>query len=111
MIDVWNKAVLYHFVHAIALLVLRLMRHPIAAPAGCFLPGIILFSGSSYSMALIPHAGWFGADHSLGGLCFLGRLGLAGYRFGEIECPRSLSAAIRRCGFARHSKLFRHCPF
>jgi hypothetical protein len=27
MLDVWNKAVLYHFVHALALLVVALCRH------------------------------------------------------------------------------------
>ena len=55
MTDVWNKAVLYHFIHALALL---------------FLAGIILFSGSLYLMAL-TNIRWLGAVTPLGGLCFL----------------------------------------
>ena len=37
MVDVWNKAVLYHFIHAIALLVLALTARSIAVRGGCSL--------------------------------------------------------------------------
>ncbi len=70
MIDVWNKAVLYHLVHALALFILALVA---AGPRGAwwlFFGGIILFSGSLYLMAL-TNTRWLGAITPLGGLCFL----------------------------------------
>ena len=70
MTEVWNKAVLYHFIHAVALLVLALL---LAGPRGVcwlFFAGIILFSGSLYLMAL-TNMRWLGAITPLGGLCFL----------------------------------------
>ena len=73
MLEVWNKAVLYHFVHAIALLVLAC--YPTISRGAWWLlfAGIILFSGSLYLMALIPQArGWVGPVTPFGGLCFLG---------------------------------------
>ncbi len=67
MLDAWNKAVLYHFVHAIALFVLALF----AANRGAWLfAGIFLFSGSLYVMAL-TNLRWLGPITPLGGLCFL----------------------------------------
>lgn len=70
MLDVWNKAVLYHFVHAIALLVLAC--YPAINRAACWLllAGIFLFSGSLYFMAL-TNLRWLGVVTPLGGLCFL----------------------------------------
>ena len=73
MLDVWNKAVFYQFIHAIALLVLAL--YGIINRGACLLLfiGILLFSGSLYLLALIPQArDWLGAVTPLGGLCFLG---------------------------------------
>lgn len=72
MLEVWNKAVLYHFLHAIALMVLA--WHGAGNRAAYFLlaAGILLFSGSLYTMALIPQLrDWLGAITPLGGLCFL----------------------------------------
>jgi len=70
MLDVWNKAVLYHFLHAIALVAFAL--YGASNRATCFLlvTGIILFSGSLYTMAL-TNVRWLGAITPLGGLCFL----------------------------------------
>lgn len=70
MLEVWNKAVLYHFLHGIALLALAL--HGVGNRATCFLfvAGILLFSGSLYAMAL-TNIRWLGAITPLGGLCFL----------------------------------------
>ena len=70
MVGVWEKAVLYHFIHAIALLVLAF--HPInsRAPLFLFIAGVILFSGSLYLLAL-TNTRWLGAITPLGGLCFL----------------------------------------
>jgi len=71
MSDVWNKAVLYHFIHAIALLVLALYG-TVNRGAWCLLfAGIVLFSGSLYLMAL-TNVRWLGAVTPIGGLCFLG---------------------------------------
>ena len=70
MLDVWNKAVLYHFIHAIALLVLALYG-TVNRGAWCLLlAGIFLFSGSLYLLAL-TNLRWLGAITPFGGLCFL----------------------------------------
>ena len=70
MLDVWNKAVLYHFIHAIALLVLALYG-TVNRGAWCLLlVGIFLFSGSLYLLAL-TNLRWLGAITPFGGLCFL----------------------------------------
>lgn len=70
MLDVWNKAVLYHFFHAIAMVALAL--HGAGNRAAYFLlaTGILLFSGSLYAMAL-TNVRWLGAITPLGGVCFL----------------------------------------
>jgi uncharacterized membrane protein YgdD (TMEM256/DUF423 family) len=70
MLDAWNKAVLYHLVHAVALLALALYG---AGNRGAYLllaAGILFFSGSLYTMAL-TNIRWLGAITPLGGLCFL----------------------------------------
>ena len=72
MLDVWNKAVFYQFVHAIALLVLALYGTINRGACLLLLIGILLFSGSLYLLALIPQArDWLGPVTPLGGLCFL----------------------------------------
>jgi|SRR4029077_6184169 len=72
MLDVWNKAVFYQFIHAIALLVLALYGTINRGACLLLLIGILLFSGSLYLLALIPQArDWLGAVTPLGGLCFL----------------------------------------
>ncbi|MEY2563432.1 MAG: hypothetical protein QOH88_1625 [Verrucomicrobiota bacterium] len=70
MLDAWNKAVLYHFLHAIALVALAL--HGAGNRAAWFLimAGIIFFSGSLYAMAL-TNVRWLGAITPIGGICFL----------------------------------------
>ena len=71
MIEVWNKAVLYHLVHAIALLALSTLRTHHRVAWWLLFVGIILFSGSLYLMAL-TNLRWLGAITPVGGLCFLG---------------------------------------
>lgn len=72
MLDAWNKAVLYHLVHAVALVALALYGAGNRASYFLLAAGIILFSGSLYTMGLIPQSrGWLGAITPLGGLCFL----------------------------------------
>jgi uncharacterized membrane protein YgdD (TMEM256/DUF423 family) len=70
MLDVWNKAVLYHFIHAIALLVLALYGAVNRGAWWLLFAGILIFSGSLYAMALI-NLRWLGAITPIGGLCFL----------------------------------------
>jgi len=70
MIEVWNKAVLYHFLHAVALFVLALYGAANRGAWWLLFAGIFLFSGSLYMMALM-NLRWLGAITPLGGLCFL----------------------------------------
>ena len=70
MTDVWNKAVLYHFVHAVALLVLALYATTNRGAWWLLCAGVFLFSGSLYVMAL-ANLRWLGAITPLGGVCFL----------------------------------------
>jgi len=84
LVDVWNKAVLYHFVHAIALLVLALCGTANRGAWWLLFAGILLFSGSLYVMGLIPQArNWLGAVTPFGGLCFL-----AGWAWLVISPPK-----------------------
>jgi uncharacterized membrane protein YgdD (TMEM256/DUF423 family) len=69
-LDVWNKAVFYHFIHAIALLVLALYGVLNRGAWWLLFAGIFLFSGSLYLMAL-TNLRWLGLVTPLGGLCFL----------------------------------------
>ena len=70
MLNVWNKAVLYHFMHAIALLVFALYGATNRGAWWLLFAGIFLFSGSLYLMALTNLRG-LGFVTPLGGLCFL----------------------------------------
>jgi uncharacterized membrane protein YgdD (TMEM256/DUF423 family) len=70
MVDVWNKAVLYHFLHGIALIVLALNAAGNRAAWLLIVAGIVFFSGSLYIMAL-SNVRWLGAITPIGGLCFL----------------------------------------
>jgi uncharacterized membrane protein YgdD (TMEM256/DUF423 family) len=69
-LEVWNKAVLYHFIHAIALLVLALYGMVNRGAWWLLFAGILLFSGSLYAIAL-TNLRWLGPVTPLGGLCFL----------------------------------------
>lgn len=67
--DLWNTAVLYQFLHGLALLALS--YHSVnRAVCYLFLAGIVLFSGSLYLLALMG-ARWLGPITPIGGLCFL----------------------------------------
>jgi uncharacterized membrane protein YgdD (TMEM256/DUF423 family) len=70
MADAWNKAVLYHFIHAVALFVLGLYGSANRGACWLLFAGIFLFSGSLYAMAL-TNLRWLGPITPLGGLCFL----------------------------------------
>ena len=67
---VWEKAVFYHFIHAVMLFVLA-ERKPFRAVAWwSFLVGIFVFSGSLYLLA-ITNAHWLGAITPVGGVSFV----------------------------------------
>ncbi len=67
---IWEKAVLYHFIHAVMLFLVA-GRKPLAAGAWwSFLAGIVVFSGSLYLLA-VTNWEWLGAITPLGGLSFL----------------------------------------
>ena len=71
MTEVWHTAVLYHLIHAVAVLWAGGAGLRKARIAGwCWMIGIILFSGSLYAMAL---TGWrpLGYVTPLGGLALL----------------------------------------
>lgn len=66
----WETAVLYHALHAVALLALAARPRPPAFTAWCFLAGIVVFSGSLYVLALTG-VRWLGAITPLGGVALL----------------------------------------
>jgi len=67
---IWDKAVLYHFIHAVMLFILA-GRSPFkAGPYFSFLAGIVLFSGSLYLLAL-TNLRWLGAITPFGGVSFI----------------------------------------
>jgi len=71
---IWQTAVLYHLLHACALLALALFARAtgraVSLPFGLFAAGIVCFSGSLYLLALTGWR-WLGPVTPLGGLAFL----------------------------------------
>jgi uncharacterized membrane protein YgdD (TMEM256/DUF423 family) len=67
---IWEKAVFYHFIHAVMLFVIA-GRKPLASGAWwSFLVGIVIFSGSLYLLA-VTNVKWLEAITPVGGLSFL----------------------------------------
>jgi uncharacterized membrane protein YgdD (TMEM256/DUF423 family) len=68
--QIWEKAVFYHFIHTVMLFVLaeNKLRRPVAWWS--FLAGIILFSGSLYTLA-ISNVRWWGAVTPVGGVALV----------------------------------------
>src|SRR5437763_16679779 len=52
MADIWNKAVLYHLIHAVALFALAAYALGSRGVAWLFIAGTLMFSGSLYLYAL-----------------------------------------------------------
>ncbi len=76
-IGVYEKAVFYHFVHALGLLIVGLIsQQQLLAPAASskvallLLFGIIIFSGTLYALALTGMK-WLGMITPIGGLSFI----------------------------------------
>ena len=67
---IWEKAVFYHFIHAVMLFVVAGRTPAQTGPWLCFLFGIVLFSGSLYVMAL-TNLRWLGAITPFGGISFI----------------------------------------
>ena len=67
---IWEKAVFYHFIHAVMLFLLA-QRAPVRRwPFLSFLAGIVCFSGSLYLLSL-TNMRWLGAVTPLGGISFM----------------------------------------
>jgi len=74
-LSIWEKAVFYQVIHALALLLLPLYAEQIGARAtsftgGLFIAGIFLFSGSLYILAFTGKK-YFGAITPVGGVAFI----------------------------------------
>jgi len=67
---IWEKAVFYHFIHTVMLLVLAQRRPMPSGPWLSFFLGILIFSGSLYLLA-VTNVKWLGAITPIGGLSFL----------------------------------------
>lgn len=69
-VAIWEKAVFYHFIHAVMLFVLA-QRQPVrTVPWLSFFAGILIFSGSLYLLA-VTNARWLGAITPIGGVSFI----------------------------------------
>ena len=69
-VAVWEKAVFYHFIHAVMLFVLA-DRKPFPAVAWwSFFIGICFFSGSLYLLA-VTNVHWLGIITPVGGVSFI----------------------------------------
>jgi uncharacterized membrane protein YgdD (TMEM256/DUF423 family) len=81
-LDIFETAARYHMYHALAILLAGLVasRHPSAwstVAGGCFVLGVVIFSGCLYAMALGAPK-FLGAVVPIGGLSFIvGWIGLA----------------------------------
>ncbi len=67
---IWDKAVFYHFIHAVMLFMLAQMKKFPAVAWWSFLAGILVFSGSLYLLAA-TNARWLGAITPVGGISFI----------------------------------------
>ena len=81
--SVWEKAVFYHFIHALGILIASLM--PRTSPVSewvCWTlaAGILIFSGSLYALA-VTGVRTLGAITPIGGLCFIGGWLLLAWHF------------------------------
>lgn len=76
-LDTWKTAVLYQFVHVLALLSLSRQPKSFTVPAFCFLIGVLLFSGSLYAWVLTQNPVWTRLTPFGGGLLGIGWLAIA----------------------------------
>lgn len=81
---IWQTAVFYHFIHAIAILAVGILAKfkpelKVNFICLCFTAGILLFSGSLYLLALTDLK-WLGMVTPLGGLAFLTGWGMLAWK-------------------------------
>jgi len=72
-LSIWEKAVFYHFIHSLGILIASLMpRTSPVSNSACWAlaAGVLIFSGSLYALALTG-ARTLGAITPIGGLCFI----------------------------------------
>ena len=76
-LSIWEKAVFYHFVHALGILIVSILPKTGTFPeAGantvslCLFIGIVIFSGSLYLLA-VTGRGILGAITPIGGIAFI----------------------------------------
>ncbi|SMO63801.1 DUF423 domain-containing protein [Gracilimonas mengyeensis] len=73
-LDTWETAVQYHAWHALGLILVALIgayfQVNIMWPASLLLAGILIFSGSLYTLCL-SGIGWLGAITPIGGVAFI----------------------------------------
>jgi uncharacterized membrane protein YgdD (TMEM256/DUF423 family) len=86
-LGVWEKAVFYHFIHALGVLVVSMLPRTGTFPVNgassvCWLltAGVLIFSGSLYTLALSGVRS-MGAITPIGGLCFIAAWLLLAYYF------------------------------
>jgi uncharacterized membrane protein YgdD (TMEM256/DUF423 family) len=84
---VWEKAVFYHFIHAMGILVASLLPRTGTFPTGSasnvawlLAAGILIFSGSLYLLA-VTGVHTLGAITPIGGVCFIAAWLLLAYSF------------------------------
>lgn len=77
--DLWNTAVLYHLIHAPALLWAATAEGFLKGVIACWATGILLFSGSLYALALTKIT-WLGAITPIGGLLLMAGWAIVGIR-------------------------------
>ena len=86
-LGIWEKAVFYHFIHSMGVLVVSMLprsgNFPLAAASNvCWLliAGVLVFSGSLYTLALTGVRS-LGAITPIGGVCFIAGWLLLAYYF------------------------------
>src|ERR1700743_3797750 len=67
---IWDKAVFYHFIHAVMMFVLAARKTLPKVAWWGFLAGIVVFSGSLYLLA-VTNVLWLGAITPFGGVAFI----------------------------------------
>jgi uncharacterized membrane protein YgdD (TMEM256/DUF423 family) len=67
---IWEKAVFYHFIHAVMMFILAERKTFPAVAWWSFLAGIVFFSGSLYLLA-VTNLRWLGAITPVGGVSFI----------------------------------------
>lgn len=85
-LEIWKTGVLYHALHAIALVVYGLFQESRGCrggPGACFLLGTIVFSGTLYAMVL-GGPRWLGAITPIGGVLLI-----AGWIWFAVQAFRS----------------------